>query len=251
MGTLALRRFVCVVSALVTLLPYAAHAGQGRAQAPPAAPVISGGHDGASAWMVGRHRQLKVTKRFDAHARTVAVDLEAPNDRVHLAVAADRVAVTRQGRSIVLDSAEALAAVQQLLGGSPAVVLLRELLSQFESESALHAPDMSLLSTAAFVASLVGDSHAPRRLSDRFVAKHRGFFRQVNGSGGATCWQEYTVEVTNAWDDLQNCMDEADQDVWWWSPFRRVACNGVWLMRSESAWFEYLKCLSPMSTLQP
>ena len=27
--------------------------------------------------------------------------------------------------------------------------------------------------------------------------------------------------------------------------YRRVACNAIWLVRSESAWVEYLGCLGP------
>ena len=43
---------------------------------------------------------------------------------------------------------------------------------------------------------------------------------------------------------MQSCMDEANQDENIFNrAYRRVACNGVWLVRSESAWVEYLACL--------
>jgi hypothetical protein len=257
MGTLAARGASLLVAAtLVVFLPASAEGSPGAAQASGAAapsrvPTIQGGHDGRSAWMVARYRQLQVSKQFDSASQTVAIELRAGNDVVQFSVTPAGTAITRHGQTLALDSPEAIESLQQLLGGSMAVFATREMLSQLEADSALEAPDMALLSTAAFVASLVGDPSAPRRLADRFVAKHRGIFRQVGGGGRATCWQEYTVELTHAWDELEDCMDEAEDDLWWWAPIRRLACNGVWLMRSESAWFEYLKCISPMSTLQP
>jgi hypothetical protein len=259
MGTLAPRGASLLAAALFTLAgptPAAANpanAPQGPG-APPAsrAPAIQEGHDGRSAWMVARFRQLVVTKRFDSATRTALIELRAGADVVQLTIAPAGTSVTRHGHTIALEAAESIEPLQQLLGGSMAVFATREMLSQLESDSALEAADMALLSTAAFVASLVGDVSAPRRLADRFVAKHRGIFQRIGAGGGrGTCWQEYTVEVTDSWNELQECMEEAEQDLWWWAPIRRLACNGVWLLRSESAWFEYLKCISPVSTLQP
>lgn len=258
MGTLANRGASLLAAAILVLaLPSSAESRpvgpeQARAAQPSSrVPAIRGGHDGSSAWMLAQYRQLQVSKRFDTVSRTAAVELRAGGDLVQFTVSPDGVTVTRHGRTIALDSADAFESLQQLLGGSMAVFATREMLSELETDSPLNAPDTSLLATAAFVAALVGDPKAPQRLSDRFVAKHRGIFRQIAGGGGASCWQEYTVELTNGWDDLQQCMDEAGEDLWWWAPIRRLACNGVWLLRSESAWFEYLKCISPMSTLQP
>ena len=38
---------------------------------------------------------------------------------------------------------------------------------------------------------------------------------------------------------MQSCMDEANQDSSVLNrAYRRVACNGVWLLRSESAWID-------------
>jgi hypothetical protein len=93
------------------------------------------------------------------------------------------------------------------------------------------------------VASLVGDLDAPRRLATRFVQKHRGIYRPVRL---ATCFEQYTAESSAAWNDMQNCMDEANQDPSLFNrAYRRVACNAVWLLRAESAWAEYLGCLGP------
>jgi hypothetical protein len=73
---------------------------------------------------------------------------------------------------------EALEDAQVLLGGSPAIFAARALLAEPEASSGLKAPDMSLLSTTAFVASLMGDTDA-RGASRAGMEKHRGIFRSV------------------------------------------------------------------------
>ena len=137
---------------------------------------------------------------------------------------------------------EALERVQGLLAGSDAAFAARVLHAERERASDLKAGEMSLLSVTAFVASLTGDIDAPRRLATRFVEKHRGIYRPVN----ANCFETYAQESTAAWNDLQDCMNEANQDESLLQrAYRRVACNAIWLLRAESAWIEYLGCLGP------
>jgi len=256
MGVLARRGATSILVGVFMIgLPHVAESRPSAAQAQkPAAqggrrPTITGGQDSKSAWMVAGYRQLQVRKRSFREPQQIVTELRAGSDVVNLTVSPEAVTVTRNGRTIVIDSAQAMESLQQLLGGSAAVFATKMLLSELEAESDLEAPEMSLLSVAAFVASLVGDIEAPRRLSDRFVAKHRGLLRQIGGGGNGSCWSNYTVELTGAWGELQTCMDESRDDPWWWAPIQRLSCNGIWLMRSESAWFEYLKCVSPMSNL--
>ena len=200
--------------------------------------------------MTAEYRQLQLSKRMVFETQTLVTELRAGRDLVTITVARGAVAVAREGRTILVDSPAALNAVLELIGASPAVYATRVLLSELEADSPLDAPDLSLLSVAAFVASLVGDVQAPKRIADRFVAKHRGFVQPV-AARRSSCWTTYSLEVTAAWNELQSCMDDSYDDPWWWQPYARVACNTVWLMRSESAWFEFLKCLSPMSTVSP
>jgi hypothetical protein len=256
MGTLAAHGASLLAAAVFVFagpMPAAAHpAAAAPAQSAPSSPLpaIQQGHDGRSGWMVARYRQLVVTKRFDPVTRTAAIELRAGTDVVHVLVAPGGTSITRHGQTLALGSPDSIESLQQLLGGSMAVFATREMLSQLEGESALDGSEMVLLSTAAFVASLVGDASAPRRLTDRFVARHHGVFRRVGGGGGrGDCWNTYAIDVLYAWNDLNQCMDEANQDDWYWAPVRRLACNGVWLLESEAAWFEFLKCLSPLSTL--
>jgi hypothetical protein len=209
--------------------------------------VITGGHDKKASWLSAEYRELQVRKRTDRASLAVTIELRAGADLVTLSVSPRSVSVSRGGRQLTLDSAESLAAMQELLGGSVAVFGVRAMLSELESVSGFTAPDMALLSTAAFVASLVGDVSAPQRIADRFVAKHRGLFRQIRWR--ESCWSSYTSESTAAWDELQACMADANEKGFFRAAYERIACNTIWLLRSESAWFEYLNCLSPLGPI--
>jgi hypothetical protein len=209
--------------------------------------TISGGHDRQGAWLVAHYRDFLLRKRTERATLAMTVELRAGSDVVTVLLAAQSASVARAGRKVAIDSAEALESAQQLLGGSAAVFGLRAMLSELEADSAYTATDMALLTTAAFIASLAGDVGAPQRIADRFVEKHRGLFRQAGDSG--KCWSDYSTETTNAWNDLQACMADADNRGFFRAAYERIACNTVWVLRSESAWFEYLNCISPLSAI--
>jgi hypothetical protein len=223
----------------------AAEIGAPRRPGPPAA-AIGGGHDKTGAWMVAEYRDLKLQKRSERKTGALAIEFQSRGDVVSISLSQALVTVARGNRHVVVDSVEAFESVQQLLGSSPAVFALRGMLSELEPVSTLHAPEMSLLSAAAFVASLVGDTGAPQRIADRFVEKHRGLLRQVRMPGGS-CWSAYSGETTVAWNELQDCMRDADDKEFFRAAYERIACNAIWVLRTESAWFEYLNCLSPLS----
>jgi hypothetical protein len=191
---------------------------------------------------------LRIDKVANRKDGSLLVDVRFHQD--HIGIAVDKtggIVVSRGGERLRVDSADAFGRLQQLLAGSEAAFAARVLLAEREAVSDLQAPEMSLLSTAAFVASLAGDVDAPRRVATRFVEKHRGIYRSVRL---ATCFETYTNETTSAWNDMQQCMDEANQDDSLFNgAYRRLACNAIWLMRGESAWIEYLGCLGPGSIL--
>jgi hypothetical protein len=251
MGTMGLH-VTGLLLAVVALAPPPTAVAAGKPQAT-AAPrqgpraIINGGHDQKSSWLFAEYRELQVRKRTDRATLAVSIELRAGADLVTVAVAPRNISVWRGGRRVVVNSAKTLEAVQRLLGGSAAIFGVRAMLSDLEPLSASTAPDMALLSTAAFVASLVGDVGAPLRIADRFMEKHRGIFRQVRESG--QCWTDYTNETSAAWNELQACMDEANERGFFQAAYERLACNGIWLLRAESSWFEYLKCLSPLTVV--
>jgi hypothetical protein len=226
--------------------PRAAGGNVSRAVAEPK-PEIAGGLDGKRAWLVANYRGLAVRKTSNQADKTVGIELRHGRDLVGVTVdASGVVTVSRGGHTIAVDSAGALMQVQSLLGGSEAVFAARMLLSEREARSELKAPEMSLLASAALVAALVGDTDAPSRLTTRFVEKHRGVFRPIRFG----CWEYYTSESSAAWDDLQNCMSEANQDPSIFNgAYRRLGCNALWLGRAESVWFTYLNCISPLAAL--
>jgi hypothetical protein len=207
-------------------------------------PRIQGGVDARRAWLGAEHRGLVVQKFANTADGSLSLELQFRRDHVSVGVSrTGAVAVARGGRRIDISSVEAFEQLQGLLAGSEVAFAVRVLLAEREATSDLDPPEMSLLSAAAFVASLLGDVDAPRRLSTRFVQKHRGIYRPVRLE---TCFEQYATESSAAWNDMQNCMDEANQDSSVFArAYRRVACNAVWLIRAESAWAEYLGCLGP------
>lgn len=219
----------------------------GQLVPPPAGPAIATQADRQHVGLTTAYKGLSVRTTRSRTEGRLTIELQYQSDRVLIAV--DRAAVTtvsRGNRQVRVDSPEALQQLQQLLGGSDAIVVFRMLLAERESVSDLQAPEFTLLAAAAFTASLVGDTDAPRRLADRFVQKHRGIFRLI--AAGRGCWENYSSETSSAWNDLQACMDEANQDPSFWNgAYRRLACNAVWILRSESAWFEYIQCMNPLA----
>ena len=218
-----------------------------RAIAPPGQqvsrkPQLRGGSDGHRAWLVAQHRGLTLFKIVTKVDRSIAIDLRFREDAVSLAVdGSGAVTVARAGLAVRLTSPEAIEQLQQLLAGSEAIFATRMLLAERESASDLLPHEMSVLAVAAFVASLTGDADAPSRLSNRFVEKHQGIFTRVRYE---TCFEKYSKESTAAWNDMQACVDEANQaESVWERAYRRTACNGIWLIRSEAAWFEFVGCM--------
>lgn len=205
-------------------------------------PIISGAADARRAWLAAEYNGLVIHKVANRTDGSLGLDVRFGHDLLAIAIdAAGTVQVSRGKESVRVGSLEAHDRLQRLLAGSEAVLAVRLLLATRELTSDLHAPEMSLLSAAAFVVSLAGDVDAPRRLAARFAEKHRGRYRDV---AVRTCFDSYSAESSAAWNDMQNCMDEANQDSSLFNrAYRRVGCNAIWLVRSESAWIEYLGCL--------
>ena len=188
---------------------------------------------------------IYVRKETDRATRAMTIELRAGRDVVIVSLTSQALAVARDGRRVI-DSAEAMESAQQLLGGSAAVFGLRAMLSNWSGQRLYRARRGAAVDGG--VRGVAGrDVAAPQRVADRFVEKHRGLFRQVRDGG--KCWADYTTESTAAWDDLQGCMSDADNRGFFRAAYERVACNTIWILRSESAWFAYLNCISPLSAI--
>jgi hypothetical protein len=208
--------------------------------------TVTGGINQTTTWLVADIEELRIRK-FTNKGGGSTIELSRLGDVVVIGVDKGLIRVARNGQTVTVDSPESLESVQQLLAGSQAMFHTRAFLSALEARSTFKGIEISLLSTAAFAASLTGDTGAPMRIAERFVEKHRGIFRRVRFDDGSSCWTSYENEVTAAWGDLQGCMAEADSSGMVMGAVLRLACNGVWLFRGESAWFEYIKCLSPLT----
>lgn len=211
-------------------------------------PAIRGMADARRVWLGAEHRGLLIQKAANRVDGSLAIELRYGQDAIAIGVDVNgRVTVARGNRRLAVTSAAAFEQVQRLLSGSEAAIATRLMLAERESVSDFDAGEMSLLSTAAFVASLLGDVDAPRRLAARFVDKQLG----VRPAKVGNCYDTYTNEVSASWNDMQSCMDEANQDASVLNrAYRRVACNGVWLLRSEAAWIEFMGCLGPGQIFQ-
>lgn len=210
---------------------------------------IAAGYDGKQAWVDAEIRELGIrkfiTRRTPGSPAVAQLELRYKTDAVVIGLAEGVVTVARGGRSVRVDSAKSFERVQALLAGSPAIFASRAALSELEPTSSLKGLEMPVLSALAFTAALVGDTGAPLRLTDRFMEKHRGIFRLVRDDG--SCWESYSSELNNAWNDLQTCMNDAADDGFLSGAAQRLACNAVWGLRVSSAEFEFIKCISPLS----
>lgn len=206
---------------------------------------ITTGVDASRAWLAAQYGDLYVRK-FTQRGGASVFELREKDDLVVFSIAPGAATVTRGKTTHVLGVRETVREVQQLLGDSPAMFRARMMLSRLEVTSSLDAPEMSLLSVVAFAATLTGDTGAPLRLADRFMAKHLGIIRPIRFS----CWSSYSSEVNSSWSDYEACITEADEGSALFAYIREQACVATWVLRSESAWFEYLTCLSPLSAIK-
>jgi hypothetical protein len=211
---------------------------------------IAAGYDGKQAWIDAEIRELGirkfVTRRTPASPAAAQIELRYRGDTVVISLIGGAVTVGRGGTSIRVDSAAKFERLQALLAGSAAIFASRAALSDLEATSSLKGLEVTVLSSLAFAGSLVGDTSAPLRLTDRLMERHRGIYRFVRDDE-ASCWDTYVTEVNTAWNDLQTCMNDAADDGFISGATQRLACNAMWGARVVSAEFEYIKCISPLS----
>jgi hypothetical protein len=209
---------------------------------------IVGGVEASRVWVTADYQGLRIQK-FTAKGGASVIEFSYQDDSVVLSLSKERISVGRNGVARELSAPDAVEQVQALLAGSPAMFQTRVMLSQLERTSALKAGSMTILSAAAFAASLTGDVNAPLRLAERFVEKHRAPYRRARHDDEASCWSSYSQEVDNALTDATACTKEALEAGGIWTLGRTYACSASWALRVESAWFEYLKCLSPLGSV--
>lgn len=201
------------------------------------------GFEDRGVWISGHYKQLGIRKYTSRFPLETSLELRHDTDTLSVTFAAEAIVVTRNRQSVLVDSAEALEALQNLLGGSSAVFAARATLSEFAEQGELRAPELNLLSFLAFVTALAGDVNAPGRLAHQFASKHRGALHPIRWG---MCREDYTTEMEAAWNERQKCMLDVDhEENFFGAAYRRLACNTIWISRAESAWMEYVACRGP------
>ena len=204
------------------------------------------GFDAHRAWISAQYKQLGLRKQTASDPLATSVELRYGTDTVGVSYAPDDSVVSRGRQSLALDSQQAVERLQDLFGGSPAVFAARAALAELEAAHQWRAPEMSVLSSLAFVALLAGDVDAPRRVADRFTATHG-----VRATRSSTCWNKYQTDVCGACNDLHESMREANQHGSFIDgAYRQLALTVMWLVRLEAAWVEYLRCLQPVKIVR-
>jgi hypothetical protein len=155
---------------------------------------------------------------------------------------ADRLRVTRAGQTAIVllnqPDEDGLEAVQQVLAGSKAVRLFRGVFGRLDKDSTESAPGVPLDHLDAWLGVLQGEPGAV----DRRAPASRGTawrLSRVSFAAAQSCYGSYEGEVLAAWDDFSQCVD----DVKWLPPMQEV-CAFTWLLRVESAWFQFIACSS-------
>lgn len=190
-----------------------------RVQRAPARLQLAVGFDAHRAWISAQYKQLGIRKQTTNEPFETVIELGHGADTVVVTCGPRGIVVSRGTRSLVVDSPAAIESLQDLLGGSSVVFAARATLSELAAEDELRAPEINLLSSLAFVASLGGDVSAPRRLTNR--------------------------------NEVQERMKEADPDPdVFRAAYRRLACNALLLARSEVAWFEFIGGIQPMKAVK-
>jgi hypothetical protein len=198
-------------------------------------------------WLAAEYEGLRVNK-FTAKGGSSVLEFRYRNDQVVFQFSEGGTTIIRNRKRLTADGQNG-EAVQRLLGNSVAMFRARMMLSELETTSALSAQEMSLLAAMAMATSLTGDTHAPRRLTERFAARHFGRLRPIAFEPKDSCWTSYSKEVDAAAVDHHDCAKEAVESGGIWRDFRIHACSTIWILRVESAWFEFLSCLSPLNIL--
>ena len=203
--------------------------------------AIQIGADRDRVWLEASYKGLQVRK-FTQRGGASITELQLGQDRVVISVSAAGLSAIRNGKQYASDDTGSPAAVRGALASSPAVLHARNLLAHFESADSLNPSEMSLVVALAFVASLTGDTGAPARVGERFGTRGRERILPVRYVLGS-CWGDYSNEVNAALYDHASCRYEADQSSGLMEEVLEFACDATWLMRVESAWFEYINCL--------
>lgn len=180
------------------------------------------------------------------------IRVRAGNDSVSIGYDAQGVTVSRGRASVTAQHAgpdeQSAANLRRVIGGSRAVRWLRLLTAQLEAlqpeQDDFFA--QSMLIDGAIVGALDGDPGAIRRIAGRAAARHRARQQHVRllrvGQRFDDCVGRYEDTVSWAWDEMIQCNQDASDDPWYLRGVNMSLCNAEWVMRSQSALYQFFAC---------
>jgi hypothetical protein len=172
-------------------------------------------------------------------------------DTVSFAISATGTQVSRNGRTATLvagpPTEQEIDQARALLVGSRAVKRFRQLAVALEQSDDSSPASHGVLIGSVLVHLLDGDSGAPLRIARRLAARRPvAALRRIRltqdpmASGTSEdCWATYEERVNQAYNDFTDCSRSRS---WWNADLVGYACSGVWLVRIEGYWFQYLRC---------
>jgi hypothetical protein len=177
--------------------------------------------------------------------------IRAEDDEVGLTGDPGVLTISRQGRTVTVylsrleDGAMDLA--RTLVADSKAMRRFRAAAYALSPAEAATPAGAGLQLTATFLSLLDGDLGAVKRLPGRSKPRPAGspsgsispMSAEEEEVNGPACYEHYVQEVVSAWYDYQVC----SVSVGMIHPLVEL-CAFEWLLRVESAWFQFLGCSS-------
>ena len=190
--------------------------------------------------------QVRKTSYEDGH---FVLRLASQDDVVTITLGVSTVEVVRGKRRVSFAHGTAVDAdldgARTLLLGSRAVRRFRQLAIELEDAEDDSPAPHGLLIAASIVHALDGDPGAPSRIARRLArgrstpALRRVASWQDPNQKSEDCWVTYEQRVTQAMRDYEDCLRTRQ---WWNFEPQGNMCVGVWAIRVEGYWFQYIKC---------
>ena len=194
--------------------------------------------------------RFEFEKAVSASGET-SIRIVGGDDRVNVAFAQNSISVGRGKVRVGFDPRLATEddenKVRQLLVGSRAVRAFRTIVAHLESRGP-EEDDYFVTATlvdGALVGLIDGDRGIIGRVARRIGGRQRARLQVVALRGQeryADCWGMYENTVSWAWNEYQSCNVEASDDPWFIQSINTNFCTTEWIIRAESAAFQFLSC---------
>lgn len=238
------RRLLLGVAMFVGLIPIA------TPEAAPAGPVpgirLTSSTLGGESILRAEGKGIVFSKRVGKDR--LHMHFEVPRDRIDLEVKMDgRLRLVRNGKVLTAemksDAANAVARIQQLTSGSPALAGFEALVASLASDQRVEA--QSLRVSHALLHAVRGNN-APAMAFRAGPASRsaggvvRAMARGVE-EGPTACWAEYEYTVYQFNVQFNDCISS-----YWWIPGWTAACGFQFAVQAELAWFWLISCSGGM-----